>query len=187
MTYSKAWILGNGKSRQGVTIPADVVVYGCNHIYKDIPVDVVVSTDVGMQHEIYQSGYANTHKCVFLDWAGVDSGIMSFINFDGDIIRNNDTGNDVVIGYHNGMNYITYLNSSDCVEVVHLHDLPMEFSSGSLAMWHAAKSGFSDITLVGFGDTTHCYTEDYTGPNPRWEKEREYIINTFFNINWRRI
>ena len=88
---------------------------------------------------------------------------------------------------YNGMNYITYLNSSDCVEVVHLHDLPMEFSSGSLAMWHAAKSGFSDITLVGFGDTTHCYTEDYTGPNPRWEKEREYIINTFFNINWRRI
>lgn len=183
----KALILGNGESRKRVVIPDDVVVYGCNHIYKDdVRVDIVVSTDVPMQHEIYQSGYATHHRCVFLDWTPVDVGIVPFLGIV-DPIQNVPTEHGVVIGTFQNQHYITYIESHDAVEVINVLDLPMEFSSGSLAMWHAARSGYREITLAGFGDTTHCYTDNYTGPNPVWKKEREYIINRFSNINWRKI
>ena len=185
----KAWILGNGKTREHVQIPQDVFLYGCNHIYKDdISVNIVVSTDIPMQHEIYQSGYAHNNHCVFLDWWQVDSSIVPHLGLQGDIIQNDLTEYGVVIGLQNDKNYITFLQSEDRVESIKLSDLPMEFSSGSLAMWHAANSGlFNEITLAGFGDSQHYYRTNYTGPNPIWETEREYIINCFSNIKWRRI
>lgn len=187
MTFSKALILGNGQSRKNVLIPDDVIVYGCNHIYKDdVRVDILVSTDIPMQHEIYQSGYAKSHKCVFLNWTPVDVGIVPFLGID-DPVQNRPTEHGVVIGTYQHKHYITYTDSHDEVEVIDIADLPMEFSSGSLAMWHAAISGYIEITIAGFGDSTHCYTENYSGPNPRWEQERNYIINRFSNINWRKI
>jgi hypothetical protein len=182
-----AWILGNGKARQHLQIPDDVFVYGCNHIYKDDIANVVVSTDIPMQHEIYQSGYAHQRYCIFLDWSPVDVSIVPFLNLEGKIVANAPTEHGVVIGTENNNHYITYIQQEDAVENITLAQLPMEFSSGSLAMWHAAKSGFKEITLAGFGDTQHYYRTDYTGPNPVWQKEREYIINQFPNIIWRNI
>jgi len=55
-----AFILGNGKSRLVFT-PEDLSkhgsVYGCNRIYQEHDVDVLVSTDPGMTQEIISTGY----------------------------------------------------------------------------------------------------------------------------------
>jgi len=63
MTYGFA--LGNGRSRQGLDIQrlrSYGLVAGCNRIYQEEEVDILVSTDRQMAAEIEDSGYARTHE-----------------------------------------------------------------------------------------------------------------------------
>ena len=59
-----AFILGNGKSRLVFAIrdlQMHGVVYGCNRIYQEAKVDVLVSTDPGMSQEIISTGYQDNN------------------------------------------------------------------------------------------------------------------------------
>jgi len=59
-----AFVLGNGVSRQGVSVPAlqqQGPVYGCNALYRDHVPTVLVATDTAIAREIQQSGYARDH------------------------------------------------------------------------------------------------------------------------------
>jgi hypothetical protein len=77
----KHLVLGNGESRawfnpSEVKIKAkDVVTWGCNAIYRDGPVDNLVSIDYGIQQEIYVSGYHKWAQCWFADWNPVPAEI----------------------------------------------------------------------------------------------------------------
>lgn len=62
MTYGFA--LGNGRSRQGIDIPklrSLGLVAGCNRIYQEESVDILVATDRQMAQEIEDTGYGLTH------------------------------------------------------------------------------------------------------------------------------
>ena len=59
---NRALVIGNGESRKWFcpshqTIMSPVVTWGCNAIFRDGYVDVLVSVDYSMQQEIYDSGY----------------------------------------------------------------------------------------------------------------------------------
>lgn len=60
-----AFVLGNGVSRQSVTIellrPLGKI-YGCNALYRDFSPDVLVATDRPIATEIQNSGYPTKHK-----------------------------------------------------------------------------------------------------------------------------
>jgi len=62
---SQAFVLGNGLSRQGLTL-SDLqqygVVYGCNALYRDFTPDVLVATDRPIAQEIESTGYALNNK-----------------------------------------------------------------------------------------------------------------------------
>ena len=192
---SRAIVLGNGSSRLGIDIPDDCFVYACNLAYKEsIKIDCLVATDAHRQHEIYSSGYANTNRCVFLEWNSVPSGEIT-----SDILRasgmsvteNKYTDYGVVItGWRNTM-FCTYLNENDCVENLPMSNIPSRYSTGSLAIWLAAKEGFDEILLAGFGDKEHAYREYKMGADiphiEHWEAERYAIKNTFSNVIWREL
>ena len=57
--------LGNGRSRQGISIPklrSLGLVAGCNRIYQEDSVDILVATDRQMAQEIEDTGYGMTHE-----------------------------------------------------------------------------------------------------------------------------
>lgn len=191
----KAIVLGNGKSRLGKEIPKGYTVYACNLAYKeDIDIDVLVATDANRQHEIYCSGYANTHRCVFLDWMPIPSEDFGpeFLISTGALIKQNEYTDHglVVSGYGNTM-FFTYLNESDCVENMPMSYLTKRYSAGSTAMWLAAREGHTEILLAGFNDDKHAYRE-YAGgldvPHTElWKWERERLINEYDDVTWRYI
>jgi hypothetical protein len=60
MSFVKAFVLGNGKSRLQVNLnelKTHGKIYGCNALYRDFTPDVLVSTDRPMATEIEKSGY----------------------------------------------------------------------------------------------------------------------------------
>jgi hypothetical protein len=60
-----AYVLGNGVSRRDVSVERLLqlgAVYGCNAIYRDHAVTVLVATDQPMAAEIEQSGYSRDHR-----------------------------------------------------------------------------------------------------------------------------
>lgn len=60
-----AFVLGNGVSRQGLSLPEINRVgkiYGCNAIYRDYIPDVLVATDTPIAKVIQESGYALKNK-----------------------------------------------------------------------------------------------------------------------------
>lgn len=191
--YRSAIILGNGESRKGIDIPDSCDVWACNLAFKElIPIDVLVATDVHRQHEIYTSGYANENRCIFLDWTPVPSEATTpeMLQLSGFTTKQNEpTGNDVVISGWNNTMFFTYLNDNDCVENIRMNEIPRRFSSGSFAMWLAAKEGYDEILLAGFGDTKHAYREYVEGVDiphiDLWKEEREYIIESHNDVNWR--
>ena len=66
---NKHIVYGNGESRPRQPIDSDkFIIWGCNAIYRDFPLDNLVSIDYPMQQEIYESDYPLTHKCWFADW-----------------------------------------------------------------------------------------------------------------------
>ena len=63
------YIYGNGESRKGFGVSRQQgVSWGCNAIYRDHEVDILVAVDYGIQGEIIESGYARRHQCYFSDW-----------------------------------------------------------------------------------------------------------------------
>ena len=77
---NRTLVIGNGESRKWFcpsrrTIRSPVVTWGCNAIFRDGPVDVLVAVDYSMQQEIYDSGYAlnnpectDQNVCHFSNW-----------------------------------------------------------------------------------------------------------------------
>lgn len=60
-----AFVLGNGVSRNSVSVPRLLElgsVYGCNAIYRQHKVTVLVSTDQPISQAIQESGYSKTHR-----------------------------------------------------------------------------------------------------------------------------
>ena len=67
----KIFILGNGKSRKGISLSLlrqQGKVYGCNLIHLEGTVDSLVALDCGPCHEIYHSGYPILNKTYFNNW-----------------------------------------------------------------------------------------------------------------------
>ena len=63
--------IGNGESRIGYDLDKLKPygkIYGCNAMYRDYTPDVLCAVDMGIMHEIYNSGYAQNNSCVFRDW-----------------------------------------------------------------------------------------------------------------------
>ena len=63
--------VGNAESRKNIDLEKlrqHGKIYGCNALYRDFPQDVLVAVDMGIMHEIYNSGYAQDNQCVFRDW-----------------------------------------------------------------------------------------------------------------------
>ena len=81
LAMDSALIIGNGESRSWYTLSrGDNTTYstwGCNAIYRDGEIDMLVATDPAMQQEIYESGYAQEHTCFFMDWSILPSEIGS--------------------------------------------------------------------------------------------------------------
>jgi hypothetical protein len=60
-----AFVLGNGVSRQGISLPAlqeRGAVYGCNALYREFVPDVLVATDRPIATAIQESGYSARHR-----------------------------------------------------------------------------------------------------------------------------
>ena len=60
-----AFVIGNGVSRRGIDIARlrdHGHVYGCNLIFRDHDVDVLVATDRPISDHIQDQGYAHTHR-----------------------------------------------------------------------------------------------------------------------------
>lgn len=61
---SRAFVLGNGISRQGLDLELLKQlgqVYGCNAIYREFVPNVLVSTDTPISKSIQESGYSQNH------------------------------------------------------------------------------------------------------------------------------
>ena len=64
----RGFCIGNGESRKDFnleTLRPHGKIYGCNALYRDFTPDVITAVDMGIMHEIYNSGYAQDNKCVF--------------------------------------------------------------------------------------------------------------------------
>jgi hypothetical protein len=60
-----AFVLGNGKSRQGLDLHKlreHGAIYGCNALYRDFTPDCLVATDGAIGNEIQKSGYASKNR-----------------------------------------------------------------------------------------------------------------------------
>jgi hypothetical protein len=58
---SKAFVIGNGVSRQDVDVTqlkTHGKIYGCNALYRDFAPDILVATDQGISREIEKTGYS---------------------------------------------------------------------------------------------------------------------------------
>ena len=59
--------VGNAESRKNIDLEKlrqHGKIYGCNALYRDFTPDVLVAVDMGIMHEIYNSGYAQNNQCV---------------------------------------------------------------------------------------------------------------------------
>ena len=69
------YVLGNGPSRDRSRTQYDGVTYGCNSIYKEIDVDLLVCMDAWVQFEVIASGYPEEHECLFGSWNPIPMGV----------------------------------------------------------------------------------------------------------------
>ena len=106
---TKHLVLGNGESRawfnpsEKKIVTNDVITWGCNAIYRDGAVDNLVAIDYGIQQEIYNSEYQDSHTCWFADWSIIPSEVaeMTLMGFEGPAFihrSKNKTSNCVVQG-----------------------------------------------------------------------------------------
>ena len=67
----RVFVIGNGESRKDFDLESlrpHGKIYGCNALYRDFTPDVITAVDMGIMHEVYNSGYAQNNQCVFRDW-----------------------------------------------------------------------------------------------------------------------
>ena len=82
----KVFCIGNGESRKDFDLEKlrpHGKIYGCNALYRDFTPDVLCAVDMGIMHEIYNSGYAQDNKCVFRDWNKMPSEMYDNLLFAG--------------------------------------------------------------------------------------------------------
>jgi hypothetical protein len=193
----RALVLGNGESRLNKLVPSNCdEVWACNLAFQhNVHANYIVATDAHRQHEIWVSGYAQKKECVFLDWTPIPANreLPDTLRDGGFKVIANEyrEGMMVMSGWQNTM-YVTFLGEQQgLITNVKMRELPRRFSSGGLAMWLAAKTGNDEILLAGFGDKKHVYREYIRGPDEphidHWQKERDFIINNFKEIEWRYI
>ena len=185
-----AIILGNGESRLGRDYRAEfpgAFVYGCNAAYKESP-DALVCVDTYMQHLIYKSGYCKNNLCYFSEWEPIPAQVLNSLH--DCLLYMNEQGDSeecVVSGCENNT-YVTWVDVSDNVEPIKEFDI----SSGGRALLHACESAlYSDIYLLGFdgmgAQNVYQDNEGYERSTPRheWIEERQRIMNSFPNINFK--
>ena len=98
---SKVFVLGNSEERKEINI--DLLrshgrLYGCNAIYRDYKMDILIASDLNMQHEIYSSGYVKENTCYFPAFARLPAEhfemILATMQMDGEKIEaENERGN----------------------------------------------------------------------------------------------
>ena len=67
----RVFCIGNGESRKQLDLEKlrpHGKIYGCNALYRDFTPDHLSAVDMGIMHEIYNSGYAENNPCLFRDW-----------------------------------------------------------------------------------------------------------------------
>ena len=82
----KVFCIGNGESRKDFDLEKlrpHGKIYGCNALYRDFTPDVLCAVDMGIMHEIYNSGYAQDNECVFRDWNKMPSEMYDNLLFAG--------------------------------------------------------------------------------------------------------
>lgn len=199
-SLDRAIILGNGESRLGANYRENypgAVVYGCNGAYKENP-NILVCSDIYMQHLIYKTGYCSDNVCYFSEWAPVPSEaadhIISALNESGlPVVQNLRTTKyglsrtQAVISGSANANYVTWVDDKDMVKSME----QIEISSGSRALLHACESGcFKEIILLGFDgmNASNVYQNDegYERSTPRneWVQERQDIMDKFPDIKF---
>ena len=188
-----AFIFGNGESRKSAPVDElyakhdNVFTYGCNFFYREnVDIDMLVATDAIAQHKIYRE---YNGACLFMDWEPIPSEFAPTLTVTGyNILVNDYTPYGCVVNGEGEHLCMTYLRENDNITTLKETDLPILMSSGSLAMWHAAESGFETVYLFGFGDINHAIRKTLMGDEEEkkilWEKERLFLTNRYRSINW---
>ena len=181
-------VYGNGKSRLKWDLKQnlhdDIITWGCNRIYNDTVVDNLVAVDYWIQHMVYESGYAKTNKCWFLDWQilPVDFDITPMrLEYYNHQENEKNTGGKVVRGKdqppRKGL-YITWVDENDMVEDI---DFPKEWGSGTTAIHLACQQGAKEIYLIGFDLSANPINNVYE------EEQKKFKINDDnrpFRFDW---
>ena len=181
-------VYGNGKSRLKWDLKQnlhdDIITWGCNRIYNDTVVDNLVAVDYWIQHMVYESGYAKTNKCWFLDWQilPVDFDITPMrLEYYNHQENEKNTGGKVVRGKDppplKGL-YITWVDENDMVEDI---DFPKEWGSGTTAIHLACQQGAKEIYLIGFDLSANPINNVYE------EEQKKFKINDdnrHFRFDW---
>ena len=181
-------VYGNGKSRLKWDLKQnlhdDIITWGCNRIYNDTVVDNLVAVDYWIQHMVYESGYAKTNKCWFLDWQilPVDFDITPMrLEYYNHQENEKNTGGKVVRGKDQpplkGL-YITWVDENDMVEDI---DFPKEWGSGTTAIHLACQQGAKEIYLIGFDLSANPINNVYE------EEQKKFKINDDnrpFRLDW---
>ena len=181
-------VSGNGKSRLKWDLKQnlhdDIITWGCNRIYNDTVVDNLVAVDYWIQHMVYESGYAKTNKCWFLDWQilPVDFDITPMrLEYYNHQENEKNTGGKVVRGKDQpplkGL-YITWVDENDMVEDI---DFPKEWGSGTTAIHLACQQGAKEIYLIGFDLSANPINNVYE------EEQKKFKINDDnrpFRFDW---
>ena len=185
---SRALVYGNGKSRLkwdlNQELQDNITTWGCNRIYNDVKVDNLVAVDYWIQHMVYESGYAKTNKCWFLDWQilPVDFDITPMrLEYYNHQENEKNTGGKVVRGKDQpplkGL-YITWVDENDMVEDI---DFPKEWGSGTTATHLACQQGAKEIYLIGFDLSANPINNVYE------EEQKKFKINDDnrpFRFDW---
>ena len=181
-------VYGNGKSRLkwnlNQELQDNITTWGCNRIYNDTVVDNLVAVDYWIQHMVYESGYAKTNKCWFLDWQilPVDFDITPMrLEYYNHQENEKNTGGKVVRGKDQpplkGL-YITWVDENDMVEDI---DFPKEWGSGTTAIHLACQQGAKEIYLIGFDLSANPINNVYE------EEQKKFKINDDnrpFRFDW---
>ena len=82
----RVFCIGNGESRKVLDLEKlrpHGKIYGCNALYRDFTPDHLSAVDMGIMHEIYNSGYAENNPCLFRDWNRLPSQMYESLLFAG--------------------------------------------------------------------------------------------------------
>ena len=67
----RVFCIGNGESRKSFDLEKlrpHGKIYGCNALYRDFTPDHLSAVDMGIMHEIYNSGYCQNNPTLLRDW-----------------------------------------------------------------------------------------------------------------------